>query len=101
MGLRIDLQTKLESLLGSDKVYFQPPPSVQMVYPCIVYRLSGLPSEHADNIPYHISNEYSITVIDANPDSEIPFKVSKLRSSSFVNRFPKDGLNHTIFTLHF
>ncbi len=101
MGLRLDLQTELETTLGSGNVYFQPPPNIQMVYPCIVYRLANINSDHADNQPYLISDQYSVTVIDRNPDSDIPAKIAKMRSSSFAQRFTKDGLNHTIFNIYF
>lgn len=101
MALRTDLQTKLEALLGSTNVYFQPPPNIQMVYPCIVYKLSGIETEHADNAPYKIGSEYSVTVIDRNPDSAIPYEVAQLKSCSFSARFPSDGLNHTVFKLYF
>ncbi len=39
----------LVSLLGSDNVYFQPPPTVKMQYPCIVYKRDYLNTEFADN----------------------------------------------------
>ena len=101
MGLRIELQAELETLLGSGNVYFQQPPNIQMVYPCITYKLSEIDTDHADNLPYRTGNGYDITVIDRNPDSIIPYKVSQLRSASFLTRFVSDGLNHTIFKVYF
>ena len=37
MANRLDLQALLEDLLGSRNVYYQPPESVKMNYPAIVY----------------------------------------------------------------
>ena len=37
---RSDFQTVLESIPGVEKVYFQPPESVKLVYPCILYEYS-------------------------------------------------------------
>ena len=34
---RLELQSVLEQTLGSRNVYFQPPASVKMKYPAIVY----------------------------------------------------------------
>lgn len=39
---RIDLQYLLENILGSRHVYFQPPETVKMNYPAIVYSLDGI-----------------------------------------------------------
>lgn len=42
MGTRLELQNKLEELLGSRHVYFQPPESVKMEYPAIKYSMTGI-----------------------------------------------------------
>lgn len=99
MASRLTLQTKLEEILDSENVYFQPPPNFQMKYPCIVYRKINIRSAHADNEPYRFDNQYSITVIDANPDSEIPDKISRLPRCSFDRPFTSDNLNHYVFNI--
>ena len=101
MASRLDLQSLLETLLGSKNVYFQPPPSYKISYPCIVYSLKNIRSKFADNITYRYLKEYTVTVIDANPDSEIPEKVLNLKRASFDRRFSPDGLNHDVFNILF
>lgn len=101
MGSRLELQEHLELLIGSDQVYFQPPPNVQMQYPAIVYELSDMVSVFASNRPYRTTNQYEITVIDKNPDSLLPAKIKALPMSRFVRAFKTSGLNHTIFDLYF
>lgn len=101
MGSRLDLQTLLESLLESDFVYFQPPPTIQMSYPCIVYTRSDIRTDYANNNPYGLKKEYTITVIDSNPDSLIPDKVANLPLSSFDRHYIADNLNHDIFTIYY
>lgn len=96
---RSDLHTLLKTL--ANNVYFQPPPSVQMSYPCIVYRRSDLHTDFADNTPYNQKKLYQITVIDANPDSEIPDSVSALPMCSYDRFFVSDGLNHDVFDIFF
>lgn len=88
-------------LLGSSNVYFQPPPSVSMKYPCIVYRRDYATTIFADNTPYKNKKRYQITVIDPDPDSEIPDKVAKLPMCSFDRFFTADNLNHDIYNLFF
>lgn len=101
MGQRLELQTLLETLLGSENVYFQPPPGYLMSYPCIVFNLSNIRSKHGDNIPYKLDNQYMITVIDANPDTEIPQKVARLSRCSFDRSFASENLNHYVFNILF
>lgn len=71
MASRLDLQTFLEELLKSKNVYFQPPESVKMKYPAIVYALDDIENVHADNGVYSSHRHYSVTVIDSDPDSEL------------------------------
>lgn len=82
-------------------LYFQPPSSVRMVYPCIVYARAKLNVKHADNKPYLMKDCYSVTVIDEDPDSEIPGKVAALPLCSFERHYTADNLNHDRFNLYF
>jgi|SRR5689334_14483325 len=96
---RVDLQTLLKTLC--DNVYFQPPPSVQMSFPAIVYRRSDIKTEFADNSPYKNKKRYQVTVIDKNPDSDVPDKVLALPSCSYNRFFTAEGLNHDVYDLFF
>lgn len=101
MGTRLELQTLLETLVGSQNVYFQPPPTLSMNYPCIVYKINNEKVSFADNKPYKHTKRYLITVIDKNPDSILPDKISKLSMSSFDRHMTVNGLNHYIYNLYF
>lgn len=101
MGSRTDLHTILTSLLGSSNVYFQPPASIEMKYPCIVYERDYFKKEFADNISYSIGKRYNLTVIDKNPDSTIPDRVAALPKCAFDRHFVADNLNHDVFSIYF
>ena len=47
MASRLDLQSKLEKLLGNKNVYYQPPESLKMEYPAIRYSRSDIDSKYA------------------------------------------------------
>ena len=98
---RLELQTMLETLLGSRNVYFQPPASIHMSYPAIVYELSNIRNIPADNVHYNQHKAYQLTVIDEDPDSEISEAVSKLEMCSFNRSFASDELNHFVYTLYY
>lgn len=100
MANRPDLQTMLEELLGSRNVYYQPPASVKMKYPAIVYSRSDIDNRFANDSVYIQSHFYELTVIDDDPDSEIVEKVSKLPACRFNRHFTSDNLNHDVFTIY-
>lgn len=101
MGTRLALQTKLEEVLGSDHVYFQPPSSVRMKYPAIVYSRTSGDTTFADNIPYRFMHRYQITLIDPDPDSEILDRIAQLPYCVMDRHYVADNLNHDSFQLYY
>lgn len=102
MGSRVQLQALLEETLGTRNVYFQPPESKMLNYPCIIYK-RGISSNtlFADDIPYHHQVRYEMTVIDSNPDSEILDRVSSLPMCAFERHYTSDNLNHDIYNIYY
>lgn len=98
---RHELQEILERVINSEFVYFQPPESMVMSYPCIVYELSRIDAAHADNMTYLYRKCYSVTIIDGDPDSEIPNRMFGLPMCKFDRFYTADNLNHWVFLLYF
>lgn len=102
MSRRTDLQALLENILGSKNVYFQPPSSVSMKYPAIVYSLNGIDKKSADDSSYMQKRSYTVTLIDKNPDSElVDSLVRDLSLCRFDRHYKADNLNHYVYTLYF
>lgn len=101
MDNQAKLQTKLEALLGSRNVYYQPPASLLMKYPAIRYSKSNIMSTHADNVKYSSYKQYEIIVIDNLPDNDVIQKILDLPLSSFDRHYEKDGLHHDVIKLYF
>lgn len=99
MSRRLELHEILCGVLGSRNVYFQPPATVKMKYPAIVYSRDDIENEFADNGVYKQAYFYQVTVIDSNPDSEIVHKVSRLPMCIFDRHYASDNLNHDVFTI--
>lgn len=97
---RLELQTLLETM-GATEVYFQPPNNKAMVYPCIRYELDNVSIQYADNKPHRVDPRYTVTIIDRDPDSDIPKKIALLPLCSFNRFFTADNLNHFVYTLYF
>ena len=101
MAQRLELQAILTEILQTDQVYFQPPPSVHLEYPCIVYNRDYELTQFADDKPYARKKRYQVTVIDRNPDSGIPDKVAELPLCVYDRFYTADNLNHDVFKLFF
>lgn len=101
MGQRIDLHEILVDKLGSTNVYYQPPETVKMKYPCIVYSKRKPTTKYANNNQYFNRKSYTVTVIDRNPDSQIPDRIAALPLCSFDRNYVADNLNHDVFTLYY
>ena len=101
MGKRIDLQSVLEELLGSENVYFQPPESKKISYPCIIYSRNDVKTQFANDKPYNYQTQYNLIVIDKDPDSVILDKVVKLPMCVFDRHYVADNLNHDVFNLYY
>lgn len=98
---REDLQYLLEDILESTEVYFQPPASVRMHYPAIVYALEAISDFDANDRPYVHNKAYRITVIDKDPDSIIAEKMSDLPYCAFERFYTSDNLNHFVFRMFY
>lgn len=97
MDQRLELQRKLEEILGSKNVYFQPPPNVTLKYPCIIYNLEAFDPWMADGETYFLNLRYRLTYIDRRPDSDIPEKLERMRYTSLVSIMTVEGLYHYTF----
>lgn len=96
---RLGLSTLLHEIC--DNVYFQPPESLKLEFPCIVYTRRTADTTYADNKPYMFTWCYTITVIDSNPDSDLPRQVAMLPMCKVDRCFTNDNLNHTTFVMYY
>lgn len=98
---RLQLHEVLCKILGTRNVYFQPPESIQMNYPAIVYSLDNIKNMYANDGVYLSARRYAVTVIDKDPDSPIADKICLLPTCRFNRSYKKDNLNHYVFELYF
>lgn len=99
MGTRQQLHELLKTI--TPNVYFQPPSSDKIEYPCIVYNFSDEDVLHADNNPYKFDVRYQVTLIHRDPDNDVRGKISKLPKCRFDRFFTKGNLNHYTYDLYF
>lgn len=107
MGTRLSLQQELQNFIGvrsdgKQNVYFQPPETTKLVYPCIVYKRSSGDTKYASDLAYSFTNQYDVTLITTDPDSPLMKKFIRafpmIRHTAF---FTKDNLNHDNYVLYY
>ena len=96
---RMELQSALKTILGSNQVYFQAPENKKMSYPAIVYELNDIQDVYANNSTYLRHKSYSVTLMDKNPDSEFIEAIANLPKSKFNRFFVTENINHWVFTI--
>lgn len=84
----------------SNRVYYNPPESFKMQYPCIVYNLANYGAQHADNLPYYRYDTYTVThIYQKEAQSSLSRKMAETKGFSFDRNFYVDGLYHDVFTM--
>lgn len=101
MARRLELQSKLEELLGSINVYYNPPESKKMEYDAIRYNKKDIQSRFANDRAYFLLDCYEITVIARQPDHPVIRELLRLPYCSFDRHYKSDNLYHDVLTLYY
>lgn len=101
MASRLDLQNQLEKILGSRNVYYQPPESIKLNYPAIIYSLDRIATKPADNTNYIATKRYNLILIDKNPDSDFIEPILHMPGCRFDRTYKADNLYHYSFTIYY
>lgn len=99
MGQRLELHEVLRHICPN--VYFQPPASVKMVFPCIVYSLDKIEATYANDAPYTLGNRYQLTYICRDPDDDTRNTIARLPMCRFDRFYTADNLNHYSYTIFY
>lgn len=104
---RLKLHDEFIDILGTrgeevSRVYFQPPGSEGMEYPCIRYSLGAPDLKRANDKIYGNMTRYDVIVIDYDPDSTIAGQI--LEQFQYVSPgipYTADNLYHWPLTLYY
>lgn len=98
---RLLFDAMLKETTGLTHVYYDPPESLFMEYPAIVYSKTNMPARYANNKKYHKSLAFEVKVIAEDPDTYYVDLVHDMRCSRFDRHFIADDLHHDVFTIIF
>lgn len=99
MGPRLNLDATLRSICPN--VYFQPPESTKLKYPCIIYNLDNFDQVHADNLNYLLRAKYTVTYITRNSDDPAKVDLAEIPYCALTRSFVTDNLYHHVYSLYY
>lgn len=97
MGRRKTLSDKFHEICPN--VYFQPPESINLRYPCIIYSLNTITADYADNRPYILGSKYSVLYITRKADDPNVMKIALLPTCRAERFYTSDNLYHYPYTI--
>ena len=97
---RLRLHDMFTNTLGIEHVYFQPPESIKLQYPCIVYSRVNADTEYASNLPYKFNFAYQVTYISYDPDDSMVDNILKLPMCRYDRSFKSEDMNHDVFRIY-
>lgn len=101
MDRRLKLHDELLSIFEKN-VYYQPPESIKLSYPCFLYELSGGQNIRANNKSYLFTRRYDGIYITRYPDHNfIEILLSHFNHISYDRRYVTDNLYHDTFTIYY
>lgn len=106
MNDRLELDEVLAGIIGITEsdgdrhIYLNPPPSVRMRYPAIIYSLNNIDPNYANDGPYRLKPSYQVILIDEDIDTEYLVPILQIPYCRFNRFYIADNLNHWVFTIY-
>mgnify|MGYP003571258606 CR=1 FL=1 len=102
---RIDVHRQLESAMTlagyTPHVYYQPPDSKELTYPCIVYSRDKFNTVYANDHIYRDMTQYTVTVMDRDPESPLVDILRNIQYCEMDRELPVDNVHNFVFTYYY
>lgn len=98
------LRDQLYLVNNTKNVYYNPPSSIKMEFPCFRFEINNLDVKHADNKAYARKNRWAVTYISRSLEDIEKVQNEMLDIFQYCNfdtSFRADNLNHAVFNLYF
>lgn len=89
----------LKNILGSNEVYYQDKPN-NNTFPRILYTLSRMGTDFANNRPYLVHRAYMVTLMTKAPDHDINDQLVMLPACLFDRHYISNGVHHYVYTIY-
>lgn len=100
MADRKDFHKKLEQAFGC-KCYFQPPETLKLTYPCVVYAFERFDTRRANNLNYIINERYKISFLHKDADNGTVKQVMrKFEKIAHVQHYITNGVYNDVYFIY-
>ncbi len=99
-----DLRAQLYLIHDTENVYYDPPESIRMDFPCFRFELNNFDVSHADNKAYSKKPRWAVTYITRDIEEIEQVAEEMLEHFKYCNfdtSFRADNLEHAVFNLYF
>lgn len=97
---RIELHKELEEAFGC-KAYYQPPESLKLTYPCIVYAIERFETRKANNANYLINERYKVSYLHKDVDDSTVKSVLRIfNKMSHAQHYKTNGVYNDVYYLY-
>jgi hypothetical protein len=98
---RFLFDAKLKEITELTNVYYDPPESVLMEYPAIVYKKTNMPARYANNKKYIKRLAFEVKVIAEDADTKYVDLINDMDFSHYDRHYVAYDLHHDVFTIIF
>lgn len=102
---RYEFDTLLRQTVGSSgkcNVYFQPPESIKLSYPCIVYSFTTADTKYSNDKTYLFTHGYDVIYITKEPDdSMVDTLAYTFPMCMFTRQYISDNLYHYVYRIYY
>lgn len=101
MRRKSELSLLLHTLPVNDEIHFQPPESVKLEYPCVLYEFDNYRDFNANDRKHITREKYIVTHIYKDPTQNLRETIMSLFIYVYFDRvFVADNLYHDVYTVY-
>lgn len=103
---RIDLHQKFRALKDASgkpiHVYYEPPESIKLEYPCIIYSKGRGETVFGNDMPYVFTNAYDVLYVTTDPDDPLPDQIAlSFQMITHKRHYVYENLHHDSYTIYY
>ena len=99
-----DVRDILYTINNTKNVYYDPPTSIQMKFPCFRFNMNNTDVKFADNFAYLRTKRWTVTYITRDVEDIDPVVKGMLDTFKYCSQetqFKSDNLQHVVFNLYY
>lgn len=102
MDRRQKLHEELKRVTGIKNVYFQPPESIKLKYPCVIYSKQPFRTVRANNTAWINNRPYRVVIVCSDGDNKFAeMLLNGFKYCSYDSRYISNNMYHDSLTIFY